>query len=101
MSSSSPTSSGIAPAQSALNDIMVRKICRECEIPSNCELEAIGPQYSEWRSDPSVFPLGSIVVSNLYLQNLRLPLLPFFHYFLAIHNIHLLQLTKNFIRVMS
>ena len=54
MTSSSPTSSGIAHAQSALNDIMVQKICRECEIPSDCKLEVLGHQYSEWRSDPSM-----------------------------------------------
>ena len=76
---------------------MIQKICQECEIPSNCKLEVLGPQYSKWRSDPS----GFIVVSDLHIQNLRLPLPPFFYYFLAIHDIHLLQLTRNSIRVMS
>ena len=71
------------------------------EIPSDCKHKVLGPQYFEWRSDPSVLPPGSIVVSDLHLQNLRLPLPPFFHYFLAIHDIHLLQLTGNSIRVMS
>ncbi len=101
MTSSSPAPSVTPPAQSALNEILIRKICRECEIPSNCKLKILGPQYSEWRNDPSVLPPGSIVVSDLHLQNLRFPLPPFFHYFLAIHDIHLLQLTGNSIRVMS
>ena len=48
-----------------------------------------------------MLPPGSIIVFDLHLQNLRLPLPPFFHYFLAIHHIHLLQLTRNSIRVMS
>ena len=101
MTSSSPTSSGIPPAQLALNEIMVQKIYRECEIASDCKLEFLGPQYSKWRSDPSVLLPSSIVVSDLHLQNLILPLPSFFHYFLAIHDIHLLQLTGNSIRVMS
>ena len=70
MVSSSPASSVIPPAQSALNEILIRKICRECEIPNDCKLEVLGPQYSEWRNDPSVLPPGSIVVSDLHLQNL-------------------------------
>ena len=101
MASSSPAPSAVPPAQAALNEILVRKICRECEIPKDCKLEVLGSQYSDWRNNPSVLPPGSIVVSDLHLQNLRLPLPPFFHYFLAIHDIHLLQLTGNSIRVMS
>ena len=101
MTSSSPASSIVPPVQAAHNEILVRKICRECEIPKDCKLEVLGSQYSDWRNNPSVLPPGSIVVSDLHLQNLRLPLPPFFHYFLAIHDIHLLQLTGNSIRVMS
>ena len=101
MASSSLASSVIPPAQSALNEILIWKICRECEIPNDCKLKVLGPQYSEWRNDPSMLPPGSIVVSDLHLQNLRLHLPPFFHYFLAIHDIHLWQLTGNSIRVMS
>ena len=50
---------------------------------------------------PSVLPPGSIVISDLHLHNLRLPLPLVFHYFLAIHDIHLLQLTGNSIRMTS
>ena len=101
MDSSSVTSSQIPPAQAALQGILIQKIRRECEIPSDCELEVLGSQYADWKSNPNILPSGSIVVSDLHLQNLRLPLPPFFHYFLAIHDIHLLQLTGNAIRVMT
>ena len=70
MASSSPVSPIIPPAQAALNEILVRKVCRECEIPNDCKLEVLGPQYSDWRNNPSVLPPGSIVVSDLHLQNL-------------------------------
>ena len=70
MAGSSPTPSGIPPAQSTLNEILIQKICQECEIPSDCKLEVLGPQYSEWRNDPSVLPPGLIVVFDLHLQNL-------------------------------
>ena len=101
MASSSPTSSEIPPAQAVLQGILVQKIRRECKIPFDCKLEFLGPQYADWKSNPKILPPGSIVVSDLHLQNLRLPLPPFFHYFLAIHDIHLLQLTGNAIRVRS
>ena len=101
MDSSSPISSEIPPAQVALQGILVQKIRRECDIPSNCKLEVLGPQYAYRKSNPKILPPGSIVVFELHLQNLRLLLPLFFHYFLAIHDIHLLQLTGNAIRVMS
>ena len=101
MASSSPGSPVIPPTQAALNDILVQKIHHECEILSDCNLEVLGPQYENWRQNPLVFPPGLIVISELRLQNLRLPLPPFFHYFLAIHDIHLLQLTGNSSSIMS
>ena len=81
MASSSPTSSKIPPTQVALNDILVWKIRWECEIPVDCKLEVLGPQYTNWRNDLKILPPGSIIVSDLHLQNLWLPLPPFFHYF--------------------
>ena len=87
--------------QAALNKILVEKYHHECKIPANCSLEVLGPQYKNWKSDPSIISLGSIVMSELHLQNLRLPLLPFFHNIFAIHDIHPLQLSTNAIRIMS
>ena len=101
MASSYPTSFVIPPTQAALNHILIWKIRRECEISVDCKLEVLGPQYTNWRNNPSILTPSSIVVFDFQLQNLRLPLPPFFHYFLAIHDIHLLQLTGNSIRVMS
>ena len=101
MDSSSLTSSEISPAQPTIQSNLIQKIRRDCEIPSDCELEVLASQYADWKSNPNILPSGSIVVSDLHLQNLRLPLPPFFHYFLAIHDIHLLQLTRNAIRVMT
>ena len=74
MASSSPTSYEIPPAQATLHDILVRKVRRECDIPSHCKLEVLGPQYTNWKNNPKILPLSSIVVSDLHLQNLRLPL---------------------------
>ena len=101
MDSSSLTTPVFPPPQAALNVILIRKTRLECKIPSNCNLEVLGPQYNNWRQDPSIFPRGLIIFSELHLQNLILPLPPFFHYFLAIHDIHLLQLIRNSIHIMS
>ena len=90
MDSSSVTSSQIRPAQATIQANLIQKIRRECEIPLDYELEVLGSQYADWKSNPKILPPGSIVVSDLHLQNLRLPLPPFFNYFLAIHDIHLL-----------
>ena len=90
MASSSPSSPVIPHAQAALNKILVDKIRHECEVPFDCNLEVLGPQYDNWKQNPSVLTPGSIVVFELHLQHLRLPLSPFFHYFLAIHDIHFL-----------
>ena len=91
MVSFSSKSATIPLAKVALNKILVDKYRRECEIPAECSLEDLGSQYENWKKDPSVIPLGFIVISKLHLQNLRLPFLPFFTYFFAIHYIHPLQ----------
>ena len=91
----------ILPCQAALNKILAKKYRRECDIPFDCTLEVLGSQYKNWKKNPSILPSGSIMISELHLQNLRLPFLPFFHYYFAIHDIHPLQLSINSIRTMS
>ena len=68
--------------------------------PCRLYLEVLGSKYANWKKDLSILPPESIVISELYRQNLRLPL-PFFHYFFAIHDIHPLQLSTNSIRAMN
>ena len=101
MATSSPTSPVISLIQTTLNNILVQKILRECEVPTDCKPKVLGPQYENWRQNPKVLSPGSIVISELHLQYLILPLPPLFHYFIAIHDIHLFQLTGNSIRIMS
>ena len=101
MASSSKKSPIIPPMQVAVNKILVHKYHCECNIPSDCILEVIGSQFENWKKNPSILPLGSIVISELHLQNLRLPFSTFFHYFFVIHDIHPLQLSTNSIRTIS
>ena len=93
MANPHPKTSEVPPCQSALNKVLINKIYRECDIPSDCVQEVLGSQYENWKIDPNVLLPGSIVVSKLHLQNLRLPLPPFFHYFFVILDIHPLQLS--------
>ena len=68
----------IPPTQASLNKILVEKTRSECEIPSYSVLEVLGPQYENWKQDPLILPPDSIVVFKFHLQNLGLPLPPFF-----------------------
>ena len=58
MDSSSVTSSQIPPAQAALQGILIQKIRQECEIHLDCELEVLGSQYADWKSNPNIHPPG-------------------------------------------
>ena len=68
----SSQSTKIPPTQAALNKMIVEKYRRQCDIPSEFFLEVLGPQYENWRTNLSILPHVSIVISNLHLQNLWL-----------------------------
>ena len=91
----------IPPAQADPNKITIEKYRCECDIPSDCTLEVLGPQYEDWKTNPLILALRFIIMSELHLQNLRLLLPPLFHYIFAIHDIHPLQISTNSIRTMS
>ena len=74
--------------QSSAEVVIIAKFHQECKIPRDCTLELLSSKYQGWESNPSFLPANAIVISDFHLQNLRLPLPPFFHYIFTIHDIH-------------